>query len=124
MRFQKDERDGRRDGKERAALPSRIAGTPAQRWPVGTEPTTPEPGATSARLPMRAPGNSVLRAPTVAPAPIRMRPRTSRSPSSHQPDRSTSGSTAAPRPTFSMPVTGGSECRSTPGPIFAPRARA
>ena len=39
------------------------------------------------------------------------------------PDRSTSASTAQPRPSLSMPVTGGSECRSTSAPIRAPSAR-
>ncbi len=71
-----------------------------------------------------APGISVLRAPTVAPAPIRTAPIWTLSPSIHQPDRSTSGSTLAPRPSVSRPVTGGSECSWTSRPIFAPRARA
>ena len=46
------------------------------------------------------------------------------SPSTQCPDRSTSGSTAAPLPIRSMPVTGGSECRSTPAASFTPSARA
>ena len=46
------------------------------------------------------------------------------SPSSHTPDRSTSGSIAEPSPTVSRPVTGANACMSTPLPIFAPNMRA
>lgn len=66
----------------------------------------------------------MLRVPTTAPAPTFTGPISSRSPSSQYPDRSTSDPTAAPRPILSMPVTGGSECRSTSGPTLAPSARA
>jgi hypothetical protein len=62
-------------------LPVRVAGTPAQRCPAGTALTTQDPGAISARLPIRAPGSSTARAPTVAPAPIRIRPMWTVSPS-------------------------------------------
>ncbi len=72
----------------------------------------------------RAQGKRMLRVPTTAPAPSLTCPISSRSPSSQYPDRSTSDSTAAPRPSLSMPVTGGRECRSTSAPTLAPRARA
>ena len=43
---------------------------------------TVDPAAISDPLPIRAPGSSVLRAPTVAPAPIRILPMRTTSPSS------------------------------------------
>ena len=54
--------------------PTGAAGEPAQRWLAGTAPVTVEPAAISAPLPIRAPGISVLRAPTRAPAPMRTLP--------------------------------------------------
>ncbi len=75
-------RCGRCLGQLCLALPSLTAGAPAQRWPVGTVPVTAEPGATSARLPTRAPGNSMLRVPTTACAPTLTGPISRRSPSS------------------------------------------
>ncbi len=101
MPRQKVPRTGRSFGQFRFALPSFTAGAPAQRCPVGICPVTAEPGATSARLPTLAPGKSMLRVPTTACAPTLTGPITSRSPSSQYPDRSTSDSTAAPRPSRS-----------------------
>ena len=60
---------GRSSGHGWRALPDFTAGEPFQYWPDFTLPTTPEPGATSAFLPTTAPGNSVVRAPTVASLP-------------------------------------------------------
>ncbi len=117
-------RGGRWSGHQTRALPSRAAGDPAQRWPAGTRPNTAEPGAISAPLPMRVPGSSVERVPTVDPAPMRTAPTRTVSPSIQYPERSTSGSTDAPRPMRSMPVTGGSVCRSTSSAMRAPSARA
>jgi hypothetical protein len=68
-------------GQATALLPTRRAGAPAQRWPAGTAPSTVEPAAISLPLPIRAPGNSVLRAPTVASAPMRILPMRTTSPS-------------------------------------------
>jgi len=62
-------------------LPAGAAGEPAQRWFAGTAPTTVEPAATRAPLPIRAPGISVLRAPIRAPAPMRTLPIRTTSPS-------------------------------------------
>ena len=107
-------------GHECRALPRRSAGDPATSWPALTLPITAEPGSTCAPAPTVAPGISVLRAPTLAPGPIRMAPMWTRSPSIHQPDRSTSGSILDPVPRVSSPVTGGSECSWTFSPIFAP----
>ena len=121
---QRRARVGRRSGQRCVALPVRAAGTPAKCCPAGTAPSTHEPGPICARLPIRAPGSRVDRAPTIAPAPIRIRPMWTVSPSTQWPDRSTSGSTAAPLPSRSMPVTGGRECRSTPAASFTPSARA
>src|SRR5439155_13178309 len=78
---QNRERGGRLDGHRNAALPARAAGEPAHRCSAGTTPRTVDPGAISAPLPIRAPGNSVLRAPTRAPAPIRILPMWTTSPS-------------------------------------------
>ena len=61
--------------------PTRSAGDPAHVWSARTRPNTADPGAISARRPMRVPGASVLRAPTVASAPIRMPPMRTTSPS-------------------------------------------
>ena len=105
-------------------MPRRSAGDPATSCPDFTLPSTAEPGSTWAPAPIVAPGIRVLRAPTVAPGPMWMAPMWTMSPSIHQPDRSTSGSTLQPLPSESRPVTGGSECSWTLLPIFAPRARA
>ena len=106
------------------AAPARAAGEPDQLCPAFTRPKTADPGRTSAPRPIFAPGASVLRAPIVASAPMRTDPMRTVSPSIHVPVRSTSGSIATPDPISSMPVTGGSVCRSTSRPIFAPSARA
>src|ERR1700677_2850771 len=115
---------GRSSGHGWLTLPDFTAGEPFQYWPFLILSSTPEPGATSAFLPTIAPGSSVVRAPTVASSPILMSPTWNPSPSIQCPHRSTSGSTALRCPSVSNPVTGGIECRSTPLPMLAPRARA
>ena len=79
----------------------------------GTTPVTPEPATMSA--PLADPGARQQRAAR-ADAGARADPDRAdvqQSPSSQQPARSTSGSTAQPLPSFSSPVTGGRVCRST-----------
>ena len=79
----------------------------------------PEPGSTMASRPMTAPGRaSTWSRPS--PGLTTIAPICTMSPSIHHPARSTSGSTDAPSPSASNPVTGGSECRSTPRPIRRP----
>ncbi len=85
-------------GHECLALPRRSAGEPATSCPALTFPSTAEPGSTWPPAPMLAPGMSVLRAPTAAPAPTWIAPMWTESPSIHQPDRSTSGSMLQPLP--------------------------
>ena len=115
---------GRADQGPRARRLMRSAGEPDQYSPSGTSPKTDDPGATSASLPMSAPGQSMLRAPTRARAPTRTGPRCTTSPSTQKPLRSTSGSIEQPVPRWSIPVTGGMLCRSTSRPTFAPSSRA
>src|SRR6478752_6340722 len=117
-------RRGRSSGQGWRALPDFIAGEPFQYWPALTLPTTPEPGATSAFLPTTALGSNVVRAPMVASLPTVIGPTWKKSPSIQCPDRSTSGSMEQRCPSFSIPVTGGAECRSTPLPTVLPSMRA
>ena len=72
---------GRSGGHQACVDPSRWAGEPAQYCPAATRPKTAEPGAISARLPIRVPGSRVLRAPTELSAPMRIAPTRSVSPS-------------------------------------------
>src|SRR5690242_19149391 len=58
-----------------------LAGEPAHRWFAGNAPVTVDPAAIFAPLPTRAPGMSVLRAPTRLPAPTRSAPIRTTSPS-------------------------------------------
>ncbi len=116
--------DGGASGQIGLALPIRVAGDPAYCCPGRTLPRTAEPGATWESAPTRAPGMRVLLVPITARLPTLIRPMCTRSPSIHQPERSTSGSTEVPLPRLSIPVTGGTECRSTSRPIFAPSALA
>ena len=108
----------------RLCLDARVAGAPDQYWPSGTDPKTADPGAISAPSPTDAPPSSMLRAPTRAAVPTSIRPTWKTSPSIQYPVRSTSGSTAHRSPRVSMPVTGGTACRSTCRPTLAPSARA
>ncbi len=90
-------------GQSCLALPRRSAGDPATSCPALTLPSTAEPGSTWPPAPMLAPGMRVLRAPTVAPAPMWTWPMCTMSPSIHQPERSTSGSTLLPLPSDRKP---------------------
>ena len=62
--------------------PTGSAGEPVQYSRLVTTPITADPGATSASRPTTAPGTSVLRVPTRAPAPTLIGPMWSTSPSS------------------------------------------
>ena len=50
-------RAGARAGQSSAAPPTRSAGEPAHRWSARTRPNTADPGAISARRPIRVPGS-------------------------------------------------------------------
>ena len=78
---QRVRRGGRSSGHQSCARPTRTAGEPDQFCPAGTRPKTAEPGSTVAFRPILVPGISELRAPTELPAPIRISPMRTTSPS-------------------------------------------
>ena len=79
------------------------AGAPAQACSGGTGPEHRRARGDFRAVTDRAPGQSMLRAPTRARLPTAMRPRRSTSPSSQWPLRSTSGSMEHPSPSVEHP---------------------
>ena len=96
------------------AEPAGRAGAPDQNSPAGTSPehrrARRDLGALADR---RRRGRACCARRPVARAPTRTGPRCRTSPSSQWPERSTSGSIEQPGPRVSMPVIGGTLCRST-----------